>query len=162
MAEALTALTRLQVIREIQEDAAGATLHFQRGGSGRLGLREPSYAAALRLARRSLERQHPVGVCLGDGQAVTELVRADNDVPTELRDEQPDRTLVLFQGHDGVFHLKRDHPDSARLRLLLREATRQKARVWFIAQKPDLTLLDVLAPGAPGGDNEPFAGGNGS
>jgi hypothetical protein len=29
----------------------------------------------------------------------------------------------------------------------LGEALRQKARVWFIAQKPDLALLDVLPAG---------------
>jgi hypothetical protein len=144
MAEALTALTRLRVVRDIQEDETGATLHFQQGGPGRLGLGEANYASSLRLAQRSRERQHPVGACLGEGNALTELVRADNDVPTELRDEQPDHALVLFQGHDGVFRLRRDHPDAARLRALLGEAIRRKVRVWFIAQKPDLTLLDVM------------------
>jgi hypothetical protein len=54
---------------------------------------------------------------------------------------------VLFQGHDGVFRLRPEHPESARLRAELDEALRQKARVWFIAQKPDLALLDVLPAG---------------
>jgi hypothetical protein len=55
--------------------------------------------------------------------------------------------LVLFQGHDGVFRLKPRHPKAGRNFALLREALRQKARVWFIAQKPDLTLPDIQSAG---------------
>jgi len=43
-----------------------------------------------------------------------------------------------------VFRLKADHPEYARVRALLDEAVRQKARVWFLAQKADLSLADVL------------------
>lgn len=145
MAEALTTLTRLLIVREIQEDESGATLRFQQGGHGHLTLGDANYAAHLRLARRSQERQHPVGVSFGEGYAITELIRADNDFPMELWDEGSDRVQVLFQGHDGVFHIKPDHPESARLRAALGEAVQRKARVWFIAQKPDLALVDVLA-----------------
>ncbi len=119
----------------------------RKGGHGRLALRDTNYAIHLRLARRSQERQHPVGVSFGEGQAITALIRADNDVPTLVREEDPDRVQVLFLGHDGVFRLKRDHPAFDRLRVLLGEALRQKARVWFIAQKRDLALLDVLPAG---------------
>jgi hypothetical protein len=143
MPEALTTLTRLLIVREIEEDAMGAVIHFQEGAHGRLGLRDANYATHLRLARRSQERQHPVGVSLGEGQIITELIRADNDVPTQLGVEDRDRTRVLFAGHDGVFRLKHDHPELDRIRTLLGEALRQKARVWFLAQKPDLTLRDV-------------------
>jgi hypothetical protein len=101
----------------------------------------------LQLARRSQERRHPVGVSFGDGQTITEVLRADNDIPMQMIEEGPDGARILFQGHDGVFPLKPDHPESARLRDLLEEAIRQKARVWFIAQKPDLALLDVLPAG---------------
>ena len=168
MVEALTTGTRVLVIREIQEDESGAVLHFRQGGHGRLALRDANYATHLRLARRSHERQHPVGVSFGQGQAVTELIRADNDVPSQLWEEDSDQALVLFQGHDGVFRVKPDHPGSARLRALLGEALQHQGRVWFIAQKPELALLDVLPaggaaaasptrdgggsyPGAPGG-----------
>ena len=51
---------------------------------------------------------------------------------------------VLFQGHDGVFRIRADRPGSAHLRNLLKEAIRQRIRVWFIAHKSDLTLLGVL------------------
>jgi hypothetical protein len=147
MAETVTTLMRLLTVREVQEDERGATLHFEQGGLGRLTLHDANYANHLRLARHSQERHHPVGVSLGEGQTVTELLRADNDIPAHVSEEEPDYNRVLFQGHDGVFRLKPDHPESARIRTLLRESLRRKARVWFIAQKPGLWLLDVLAAG---------------
>ena len=144
MAEALTTLTKLVVVREILEDKNGATLSFQQGGHGRLSQGDANFPAYLRLARRSNERQHPVGVSLGDGNVITELIRADNDVPTQVREEDSFRVHVFFQGHDGVFQLQLDNPESVGIRTLLDTATSRASRVWFIAQKPDLALLDVL------------------
>jgi len=144
MAEALTTLARLRVVREIQEHDAGAALCFHQGAHGRLALSDANYSTHLRLARRSQERQHPVGVTFGEGDAITELVRADNDVPARISEEEADHVQVLFHGHDGVFRLKADHPEYARVRALLDDAMRQKARVWFVAQKADLSLVDVL------------------
>src|SRR5207248_6212899 len=93
--------------------------------------------------------QHPLGVAFGEDAAILRLIRADNDVPGQLADESPGRTRVLFQGHDGTFVLQRDHPEYARIRALLETAVRQNARVWFLAQKPDLALLDALPAGWP-------------
>ncbi len=164
MPEALTTLTKLLVVREVQEDEGGATLHFQDGSQGRLALRDANDAAHLRLARRSQERQHPVGARFGVGDAVTALTRADNDVPAQIWQESPSQVRVLFEGHDGVFHLNVDHPEASRIRALLSEALREKARVWFFVQKPDLTLLDVRPAGwevaashTCGGDGGPMA-----
>jgi len=147
VAEARTTLAKLLIVREIQEGASGAALHFQEGGRWYLTLSDANYATHLRLARRSQERQHPVGVRFGEGQTVAELLRADNDVPTKLLEEGSDHGRVFFQGHDGVFRLQPDHPESNRIRGLLGEAIRRKGRVWFIAQKADLALLDVMPAG---------------
>jgi hypothetical protein len=147
MAEVLTISTRLLVVQEIREDERGTTLCFQQRGQGYLALADANYRAHLRLARRSRERQHPIGVSFGEENAATELVRAHNDVPTELWEEDAGQSRVLFQGHDGVFRLKAEHPEAVRLRGVLADALRQKARVWFIAQKPDLVLLDVQPAG---------------
>jgi hypothetical protein len=147
MVKALTTGTTLLVVREVREDESGATLRFQQGDQGHLARSDANYAPHLRLARRSQERQHPVGVTFGAGQTITEVIRADNDVPSELWEEEPGQTRVLFQGHDGVFRLRSEHPESARLRAVLGEALRQKSSVWFIAQKSDLALLDVLPAG---------------
>jgi hypothetical protein len=147
MVEALTTRTRLPVVREIQEDEGGVDFRFQQGSHGRLDLGEANSATYLRLARRSRERQHPVGVSFGEGDSITELIRADNDVPIQVWEGDPDRAQVHFQGHDGVFCLKRDHPEFTRISALVSDALRHKARVWFIAQKPALALLDVLPAG---------------
>jgi hypothetical protein len=144
MAEASTALTRLVIVDEIQADGKGATICFQHGDHGHLALGEARYATYLQLAQRSQERRHPVGVHFGEGQTITQVMRADNDVPMQIWQEDPDGVRVLFQGHDGIFRLKFDHPEFARIRAILDEAIRQEARVWFIAQEPDLALLDVL------------------
>ncbi len=147
MAEATTTLAKLLTVRQIQEDAGGATLHFEEGGHARLTLSDADYATHLRLAKRSQERQHPVGVRFGEGQTVSELLRADNDVPTQLVEDGSHQVRVFFQGHDGVFHLPSDHPEFGRIHALLSEAIRRKDRTWFIAQKSDLTVLDVMSAG---------------
>src|SRR5206468_3367023 len=103
------------------------------------------YTTHLNLARRSQERQHAIGVCLGEEHAITALMRADNDVPAQVLEEGPESVRVLFEGHDGIFRLRREHPEFARMLALLTEAAQRSARVWFIAQKPDLMLLDVIA-----------------
>ena len=115
MAEAVTTRTRLAIVREIQEDSSGATLRFQQGGQGRIALGDANYEAHLRLARRSQERQHPVGIRFGEGQTIAELIRADNDVPTKVCEDAAG-ARVFFQGHDGIFRLQADHTESARLR----------------------------------------------
>jgi hypothetical protein len=141
LGQAPTTFPRLLVVREIEEDENGATLSFQQGMQGRLALRD---ASSLQLARRSQQRQHPVGVSFGEVSAILELIRADNDVPTQLCEEPASPDRVLFQGHDGIFLLKTDHPEFARIRAVLDVAIRHKVQVWFITQKPDLALLDVL------------------
>ena len=143
MAEALTTLARLLIVRENHEDENGTTLCFQRGDLGHIALSDANYETYLRLAQRSQERQHPVGVSFGEGHSITKIIRADNDRLLHLGEDAPDHLQVIFQGHDGVFRLGPNHPESARICELLGESLRQKTRIWFIAQKPDLFLLDV-------------------
>ncbi len=140
-------LSQLAIVREIQENDSGAKLYFQQGRQGRLAHGDANYETNLRLARRSQERQLPVGVRFGEGESIAELIRADNDVARELCEEDADGVRVVFQGHDGIFHLKASHPESARLRACLGEAIRRKGRLWFLAQNPDLALLDILPAG---------------
>jgi hypothetical protein len=146
MAEVAATLTKLFTVQEIQEDGKGATLRFQQGSQARLDAGDANYATYLRLARRSHERQHPIGVRFGEGQAIAELIRGDNDVPAQLCEDAAG-VRVFFQGHDGVFCLKADHPNYPHLRSLLSDAIRQKAWLWFIAQKPYLALQDILPTG---------------
>lgn len=146
MIKSLTTLPLLLFVQDIQDDDSGATLRFQRGIQGHLTRGDANYEIYLRLARRSQERQHPVGVRISESQTIAELFRADNDIPTEVCEDAAG-VRVFFQGHDGVFHIKGDHPEYARLRVGLSEAIQCKARIWFIVQKSDQSLLDVLPIG---------------
>lgn len=143
MTEALVTVTRLFVVQDILEDDEGATLRFEQGEHGRLSRRDPQYTSDLERARRSKERHHPVGVTFGEGRAITELSRADSDIPARVEDEDGGDARVFFQGHDGIFQVRRDRQDFARLRALLTKAIREKARVWFVTRGPELTLQDV-------------------
>jgi hypothetical protein len=146
MIKSLTTVPHLLIVQEVHEDESGATLRFQQEIQGRLARGDANYETHVRLARRSQERQHPLGVSLSERQTVADLIRVDNDIPMELCEEAVG-VRVFFQGHDGVFLLRSDHPEAARLRAVLGEAVQRKARVWFIAQKPDLALLDILPAG---------------
>lgn len=144
MAGTTATVTKLFVVREVQEDESGATVNFEQKAKGRLALGDAYYVAHLRLAQRSQERRQPVGVTFGEGSTIAEIIRGDNDIPTEIWGAEPDDVSVLFLGHDGVFRIKADHPLAAQIRGTLNDASRLKARVWFVAQKPDLTILDVM------------------
>jgi hypothetical protein len=65
-------------------------------------------------------------------------------VVAQLVDEGKDQVVVLFQGHDGVFHLQRNHPDFERLSHLLSASASGGRRVWFVAEPLSLALLDAL------------------
>jgi hypothetical protein len=162
MIKSLKTLPRLLIPQDVQEDDGGATLHFHQGIHGRLARGDADYETFLRLAQRCQERQHPVGVRFGEGQTIVELIRADNDIPTEVCGDAAG-VRVLFQGHDGVFRLKDDHPELTRLRVGLSHAIQCKARIWFIVQKSDQSLLDILPIGwitsasHRGDGNEPLA-----
>jgi hypothetical protein len=60
MAEALTTLTKLLTVWEIQEDASGAALSFQEGSDARLALSETAYVTYLRLVQRQAKE---LGCC---------------------------------------------------------------------------------------------------
>jgi hypothetical protein len=150
LGERSATVTRLLVVQEIHEDdGGGATLKFEQLRQARLSASDPHYSTYLRLAQRSKERQHPVGVSFRDEATVGQLTRADSDVPTQLVRDEAGPVRVIFQGHDGVFRLQPGNPESVRIGALLDEAIRRKARVWFIAQKPCLAILDVLPAGWP-------------
>lgn len=156
MTETMTSLAKLIIVREILEDEAGTTLLFQDGGHGRISRGDVDYAYFKRLAERSKERVHPVGVGFGDGHAISELINADNDVPRRILADDSDHARVLFQGHDGIFRLKLEHPEFARLRRVLKNAIQKKARVWFVSQGSDLALLDVIQAGDVSGGSVPI------
>ena len=144
MSEALGLILKLLVVKEIQKKDAGSAIIFQEGQSGSLPSSIKDYDYLLKLAYRSLERQHPVAVSLNKQGQITEMARADNDFPTQFIDNDKERMKVVFQGHDGTFFLRKDHPDFKKLSDVFHQAIKEKYRVWFVAQKPQLSLIDVI------------------
>jgi len=92
------------------------------------------YEYHLRLAQRSMDRSHPVGVQLNRHGNIVALKRADNDYVVGLEDEN-NKVRVSFMGHDGIFWIHPDHPESGKMTGILRNAISNRERVWFVADR---------------------------
>ena len=142
MGQVMLLALKLVMVVGVQKTSSGSLIVFDTG-QGQLLSNNSEYAYYLKLAERSLERKQPVGVGLS-GDEIVEMVRADADVVSQLiEDGQKNRLKVFFQGHDGVFTLRYDNPDFARLARVLRTSTQQKQEIWFVAKKPLLDIHDA-------------------
>jgi len=142
-----TFIMKLLVVRKIKQGDHEATITFKEGQNALLStnyVNQEDYQYYLRLARRSRERKHPVGVDLDQSNIIVGMARADNDFPMQLQQYDQEKIQVLFQGRNGIFYLRHDHPDFNRLLQVLNQSIRNKSRVWFVAEKPRLFLIDVI------------------
>lgn len=144
-------MLRLLVVREIQPSNSDVTILFENGPRSFLSASLKNYGYYLELARKSLDRRCPVGAALTDSGTITEIARADNDVPTQLLVHDKERMAVWFQGHNGIFYLRLDHPEFQRLNDVLKRSISTKGRVWFVARKPGLVIEDVVDGGTGSG-----------
>lgn len=143
MPDLMLAVLKLVIVVGIQKTDSGSVIRFEQGESARLLSTNPDYSYYLKLAERSLERKHPVGVALR-GQEVSEVSRADADVVSYIAENKPkDRLDIRFEGHDGTFSLQRSHPEFSRVAELLNTSLREKKQVWFVAKKPALLVQDA-------------------
>ena len=143
LGEGLVLMLTLFTVKQIDLQPGEAVIVFVEGKTGRLPKAHKDYDYFLRLAQRSLERQHPVAASLDAQGQISDMARADNDVPARVADHDAERMKVAFEGHDGTYFLRKDHPKLKRLGDILRAAIKAKARVWFVAEKPSLVLVDV-------------------
>jgi hypothetical protein len=137
-------LLRLLFVKSVQESTADAIIIFQTGQKGRLSRSHKDYQYSLKLAQESLESQHPVGVRVDSAGEIGEIARSDNDFVHFLADESEDRVKVVFQGHDGIAHLERQHPRFETIERDLHRSLKEKKRIWFVWRLPRLTLEDVM------------------
>jgi hypothetical protein len=137
------ALARLLIVKSVRESNADAVIIFQTGNKGRLSRNHKDYQCFLKLAQKSLESQHPVGVADRAGE-IDEIARADNDFVEFLGDESEGKIKVGFQGHDGIAHLERQNPRFENIERDLRRSLKEKKRIWFVWKGPRLTLQDVM------------------
>ena len=144
MAEAMLLALNLLVVEDIQKNDAEVVLRFVSGQKGRLATDHKDFDYFMRLAQRSVDRKHPLAVSLVKPDKIVELARADNDIPAQLAEHDKERVKVVFQGHDGIFYLRRDHTDFKRISAVLHQSIKEKKRVWFVAEKPSLLIMDVI------------------
>jgi hypothetical protein len=142
--QADSVLLRLVVAKRIQESAAGATIIFQTGQEARLSRNHQDYQYYLTLVRESVERQYPVGVRIDSSGDIGEIARADNDFVAFLAEGRASAVKVMFQGHDGIAYLERQHPRFDNIERDLNRSLKEKKRIWFVWRLPRLTLEDTL------------------
>ncbi len=135
---------RLLVVKSVQESTADTVVIFQTDQKGRLSRNHKNYQYLLKLVQESSESQRPVGVRVDSAGEITEIARSDNDFIHSLADESEDKVRVVFQGHDGIAHLERQHPRFGSIERDLYRALREKKRIWFVWRLPRLTLEDVM------------------
>ena len=144
MSAPATARPKLLVVEAIHRRAREAVVVLSDGQRGRLPASHCRYDDYLQLAERSRKRRHPLGVAMGRDNQIVELVRADNDHVSKVVDHDRERARVLFQGHDGVFFLRKDHAEYGRIHGLLTQSVEAKRRIWFIARLPRLIIVDAV------------------
>jgi hypothetical protein len=149
MADVMLAVLKLVIVVGIQKTDSGSVIRFQDGESAHLLSTNSDYSYYLKLAERSLERKHPVGVGLR-GHEIGEMSRADADVVSQvLENKAKDRFDIRFEGHDGTYSLQRSHPELARILGALNASLRERKQIWFVAKKPTLVLQDANFFGIP-------------
>ena len=144
MSEALVLILTLLTVKQIDLQPTEAVVFFVEGQTGRISTAHKDYDYYLKLAQRSLERQHPVGVNITTQGQIVEVARADNDFSTAILEADQERMKVIFKGHDGTYYLLKNNPRFNQLSEILRQSIQDDSRVWFVAQKPRLIIMDVI------------------
>jgi len=137
-------LARLLIVKSVRESNADAVIIFKTGKKGKLSRNHKDYQYFLKLAQESLESQHPVGVRVDSAGEIGEIVRSDNDFVAFLAEASGDKIKVVFEGHDGIAYLERQHPRFDTIQRDLRHALKEKKRIWFVWRAPRLMIEDVM------------------
>lgn len=144
MSENHSSTMKLYVVESIQSDNGNTSFCFRGGKKATLSSNHAEWRDYLEFARESFAENYPVAVRLTEANRVVAMESADNDIVKQLIERDKERVEVWFQGHDGIFFLRRDHPEYARLSEVLQRSAREKGRVWFVSALPALDLLDVV------------------
>jgi hypothetical protein len=103
-----------------------------------------SYDYFTKLINYALERKHPVGLAISKENEILSVARADNDFVESIILKDGETFIIHFQGHDGVFSLDRNHPNFDKIYTTLERSRMNSQRIWFIAQLPELEILDAV------------------
>lgn len=130
MQPVLALTLKLLFVSNVHETEQEGVISFQTGQRDTLTNSIKNYRHFVTLAQEALADKSPVGVQLGNNGTIERMGLADSDFVIELADRENELS-VYFQGHDGIFDLRHDHPDFRRLKDLLARARDSKKRVWF-------------------------------
>jgi hypothetical protein len=137
-------MLNLLVVLDIKVTETESIILFTDGQKGKLKSSDEFYRYYMRLAEKSYKRQYPVAVTMVEPDQIIEMARADNDYIEKIIDHDSRQIMVFFQGHDGIFFLQKDHLEFSRVYGLLEQSMKDDSRVWFIANKPNLNIIDVM------------------
>ncbi|MCX7113397.1 MAG: hypothetical protein NTX45_25475 [Proteobacteria bacterium] len=144
MQETLVLILILLTVKQIDVQPTETTIFFTDGKIGRMSTSQKDFDYFLKLAQRSQERQHPVGVSFTNQGQITEIARADNDFPTRILEADQERMKVIFEGHDGTYYLLKNNPHFKQIRETLQQSIQEDSRIWFVAEKPRLNIMNVI------------------
>lgn len=135
---------KLRIVSKIQKSETGSTLHFVDGSKALLDAQNEEYEFYLSLAEDSHEWQQPISITLSESASISEIGPADCNTVEHLMAQKNGGLDVHFAGHEGIFHLAKDHPNFAGLEKILQDAAQHGKRVWFGMQLPSMKITDVL------------------
>jgi hypothetical protein len=136
---------RLMHVIDIQQHDAETVVHFLEGPEVQLQLGTQGYDDYVARAAKSFEKRQPLAVSTDQMTGTTRLDLADKDPGVQQVTDHDNRTLrVLFKGHAGIYYLRKDHPEFARIKRTLDQSAKCGTWVWFAASLPASDLDDVL------------------
>ena len=137
-------LMKLLFVREIQLRPVETLVLFSEGLRGVISQGGNDTEYWIRLLQGSLDGEQPVGIAFDDHGRITTVGRADNDVVAHVARDRDENLEVGFQGHDGRFHLRHDHPEFERIEDVLEQSRTGNRPVWFVTSGPRLVIVDVI------------------
>jgi len=137
-------LMKLLFVREIQALPVETVVVFFEGRHGVISNLGEDNEYWIRLLQNSLDHKQPVGIAFDEQGRITKVGRADNDLVFQATQNRDEGLEVWFLGHDGTFHLRRDHPDFERIKGILEDSIAENRPVWFVTSGPRLILVDMI------------------
>ena len=138
------AITNLYFINDIHSSAQNLKIQLQNGKVVTLSRLNKSYEGFVEKIIGASKSKFPIGLTISADNEIIDIRYADNDFVMEIASKNNNTFVIQFQGHDGYFFLHHGDPKFEEIFDVLKKAKIGSKRVWFIAQLPQLTILDVI------------------
>jgi hypothetical protein len=143
LAEAIVAISmKLMIVDQVVKRDSLVVVRFEGGTEGHLA-GQPSIDD-LKLIQEGQTHHWPIVVSIAKSGEISLVGRADSGTVSIIKEKQDSLELGLSQ--DGIYHLKKNHPDFARLRAMLEYSLRHEKQLWLslqIDENNDLLVTDA-------------------